>query len=106
MSRKYTVNIIYRNREMEEICEKSYDLEEYCKTQKAAVTRLITDIEYALSAAKNGENPDFKPIRHRLLDIANNIERLPAQMRVDGKSIYNVSPAEYLAEALNKLQKA
>lgn len=80
------VNITYKNSKLETVCDKTYTLEEYTKMMRADLLRLITDVE-DLIYKMNGGKPRmewtddswvaFCCIKHKQLDKAGEIERLP-----------------------------
>lgn len=83
------VNISYKNSKQETVCNKTYTLEEYTKLMHADQLRLISDVEdmaYKLNQGKpKSEWTDdswaaFCCIKHKLLDKAGEIERLPQNL--------------------------
>lgn len=96
MRNDYTVNITYKNRALEPVGERSYPFASYCAEQKFNITRTLIDIENVFYHFNNGrpkemwEKEDqeyFHHIRHKLLDVANNIERLPQNLCRNGVNI-------------------
>lgn len=83
------VKVEYRNAKMELISEQIYDLTDYTAMLKADLLRLITDIE-DLCYSVNGNRPkdewsdetwsSFCKLKHKLLDKAGEISRLPANI--------------------------
>ena len=83
------VKVEYRNAKMELISEQVYDLTDYTAMLKADLLRLITDIE-DLCYSVNGNRPKdewsdetwstFCKLKHKLLDKAGEISRLPANI--------------------------
>ena len=83
------VKVTYRNNKLESVLEKSYTLPEYTGMIRADLLRLITDIEDAFyrmnyNKPKEGWGDDawtsFCRIKHKLLDKAGEIERLPGNI--------------------------
>lgn len=80
------VRIIYRDRELNPTAEKIYPLQDYADMLKMDVLRIVTDVEDLVYLA-NGNRPKdewsddtwtaFQKIRHKLLDKAGSIGRLP-----------------------------
>lgn len=113
MQNDYTVKISYRNKEKEVVNERTYGLVNYCQQMKIGIMKTIADIEnafYEMQGNKSKEdwNDDtmtkFQHIRHKLLDSANNIERLPNNLYVDGKHIASVDASKYLASVLETIK--
>lgn len=83
------VQVEYRNAKMELISRQVYDLTDYTSMLKADLLRLITDVE-DLCFEVNGNRPKeewsdeswsaFCKIKHKLLDKAGEIGRLPANI--------------------------
>lgn len=110
MLKDYTVNIVYKNRALENVNQKNYSLVDYCQEQKLNLMHVITDIEnafYTMQAEKSKDewSPEtteaFMRIRHKLLDAANSIVRLPQNLQYKGVSINMINGSEYIAELVN-----
>lgn len=80
------VKIVYRNKQQEPIYEKDYSLKEYTDMLRQEQLRLITDVEDLCYAANENNTKDewdddtwaaFCKIKHKLLDKAGEISRLP-----------------------------
>lgn len=80
------VQVIYRNKEMEPVYTKTYTLKEYTDMLRVDLLRLVTDVEelcYAVNGNKDKEEwsdetfDAFNKIKHKLLDKAGDIGRLP-----------------------------
>jgi hypothetical protein len=77
------------------------------------VLDVITDIENVFFQME-GANPkkywsdehkeQFAQIRHKLLNAANDINRIPMNMCKDGVNINTMSPSQYVAEKLTGVQ--
>lgn len=114
MLNDYTVNIVYKNRSLENISQKSYPFADYCQEQKLHLMHVITDVEnafYALQGDKSKDEWDsettqmFQAIRHKLLDAANSIVRLPQNLQYKGVNVNMMNGAEYIAELINQHTK-
>lgn len=88
----YRVKITYKNEKMETVCERDYSLEEYLSVLRLDLLRLIIDVEDMGYAMTNGAPKEmwskevltiFGKIRHKILDKAGEIERLPKNMRIN-----------------------
>lgn len=85
------VSVTYRNERLVPVCQKEYTLDEYTSLIRSDLMRIITDVEdalYDVTGKKKSEWPDsvlskFDKIKHKLLDKAGEIGRLPNNMRVD-----------------------
>ena len=110
----YTVNITYKNRSLESVGQTVYSFSDYCQEQKLNLMHVITDVEnafYSLQCDKNKDEWDtevletFQRIRHKLLDSANNIVRLPQNLRCNGVSVSATNCADYIADVVNQYTK-
>ena len=100
-----TVKIEYKNRNMETVIEKEYLFTQYTDLIANELTSVITDVENAFYAFEHGEQREnwseesvqrFKEIRHKLLDHANSIKRLPSTLRYNGAPIGSMNIGEFL----------
>jgi len=112
MLNDYTVNIVYKNRSLEDVSQKSYPLSDYCQGQKLNLMHVIADVENAFYALQDGKSKDdwtieatdlFQRIRHKLLDSANSIERLPRNLCCKGMNVSAMDSADYIADVVNRL---
>lgn len=80
------VNVSYKNAKQETVCNRTYTFREYTEMIRVDLLRLISDVEdmaYKLNQGKpKSEWTDeswsaFCCIKHKLLDKAGEIERLP-----------------------------
>lgn len=88
-TRDLGVKVTYRNREMEQLYTKTYSLQEYTEMLRVDLMRLVTDIEdlcYTVNGGKDKEEwsdetfTAFNKIKHKLLDKAGDIGRIPENM--------------------------
>lgn len=114
MLNDYTVNIVYKNRSLESVSQKSYPLSDYCQEQKLNLMHVITDVENAFYTLQEDRSKDewtpeavetFQRIRHKLLDAANSIVRLPQNLQFKGVNIGAVDGSEYIANLVNQYTK-
>lgn len=98
-----TVEVVYMNKNLEKVNVKTYSLKDYVKSLKLELMRIIMDIEDLIYGV-TGESKDnwsaevvdeFNKIRHKILDQANAIERLPSNLLYKGKP-FPISFAEFL----------
>lgn len=109
MNSEWTVTIQYKNENLETVVEKEYDLITYTEMLHLALMRSVADIEeafYFVSGGKQKEDwpPElkmrFKTIRHKLLDEANSIRRLPANLTYKGHKADQISIGDFIDREL------
>lgn len=83
---RFGVRVTYRNNKMEIVDMKVYTLDSYASMLRNDLLRVITDIEDVIYAAKDNIPKDmwddgtwsaYCRLKHRILDKAGAIERLP-----------------------------
>ena len=101
----WTVKVEYKNKNLETVVEKEYDFISYTEMLNLELMRLIMEIEdafYAFSGNKQKEEWDtemkerFKKIRHKMLDQANAIKRLPQTLSYKGLKANQISINEFV----------
>lgn len=105
----FKVKIEYKNKDLETVIEKDYDFPQYTDLLNAELMRIIAEIEdsFYWFTGKKKEDWDedtkkrFQHIRHKLLDQANAIKRLPQTLSYKGIAAGSVSFSEVLAADLN-----
>lgn len=107
----FVVKVEYMNKNMETVIEKEYPFVQYAELISNELTAVITDVENAFYAFENGEQKEnwtpenlqrFKEIRHKLLDHANAIRRLPRTLSYKGIPANTINFSEALASAINQ----
>lgn len=107
----FKVTIEYKNKDLETVVEKEYSFIDYTEMINLELKRILTDIEdafYKFSGNKQKDewNADlinsFNKIRHKLLDQANAIRRLPENLSYKGVKASSMSFSEFIARTLNK----
>ena len=110
------VKVTYRNEDLVPVCIKEYALGEYTDLLKNNLMRIITDVEDVLYEAtgrqKDGWSPaiaaKFGKIKHKLLDNAGEISRLPINIdfKVDVPVMMDELPGDVreIFEALRNLE--
>lgn len=104
MKEDFTVTIKYKNERLEPVGERSFTFEQYCDYLSAELKHLILDIEDMFYNAEDGKEKEkwggyntflFNKFRHKLLDCANAIERVPSQLKYKGELLFpqNISEA-------------
>lgn len=110
MINDYTVNVVYKNRNMEQVFKKNYQLADYCQEQKINILKVISDVENSFYRSQDGFSKEswpqpvideFQRIRHKLLDIANSIERLPQNLCFKGQNIGSIDSSVFIGELIN-----
>lgn len=105
----WTVKIEYKNKNLETVVEKEYDFVQYSEMLNLELKRIIMDIEeafYAFSGNKQKKDWDpemterFKKIRHKILDQANAILRLPNNLSYKGITAVQIPFSEYMVRHL------
>ena len=101
----FIVKIEYKNKNLETVVEKEYDFIAYTEMLQLELMRIIMDIEdafYHFAGDKQKEDwpPElterFKKIRHKMLDQANAIKRLPQNLSYKGAKADQVPFSELL----------
>lgn len=101
----FKVTIEYKNKNLETVVEKEYDFISYTEMLNLELMRLIMEIEdafYVFSGNKQKEDWDpemkerFKKIRHKMLDQANAIKRLPQNLTYKGIKADQVSISDFI----------
>lgn len=105
----FKVTIEYKNKDLETVVEKEYNFIDYTEMLNLELKRILMDIEdafYYFSGNKQKEDwtPElterFQKIRHKLLDQANAIRRLPQNLSYNGIKGNTMSLGEYLSRTL------
>ena len=100
----WTVKIEYKNKNLETVVEKEYDFISYTEMLDLELKRLIMEIEdafYVFSGKQKEEWTEdmkerFQKIRHKMLDQANAIRRLPQNLSYKGTKADQITMGEYL----------
>lgn len=105
----FIVKIEYKNKDLETVVEKEYDFISYTEMLHLELMRLIMEIEdafYVFSGNKQKENwpPElterFKKIRHKMLDQANAIKRLPQNLSYKGIKANQIPFSEFIEKTM------
>ena len=105
----WKVTIEYKNQDLETVVEKEYDFIDYTDMINLELKRVLLEIEdafYYFSGNKQKQDwsPDlterFKKIRHKILDQANAIKRLPINLSYKGIKANSMTMGELLARTL------
>lgn len=106
---EFKVTIQYKNKNLETVVEKEYDLISYTEMLNMELMRLIMEIEdafYEFSGNKQKEEwtPEmmerFKKIRHKMLDEANAIKRLPQNLTYKGIRADQISISDFINQTM------
>ena len=105
----FKVNIEYKNKDLETVVEKEYSFIDYTEMLNLELKRILMDVEDAFyyfsdNKQKSEWAPEaldrFNKIRHKLLDQANAIKRLPENLSYKGIKASTMPFGEYLAKTL------
>lgn len=105
----FKVTIAYKNKDLETVVEKEYSFIDYTEMLNLELKRVLMDIEDAFYyCSDNKQKQDWSPelterfqkIRHKLLDQANAIRRLPENLSYKGVKANTISFSEFLANTL------
>lgn len=90
------VNVVYRDKDKQPVYTKNYTLREYTDMLRADLLRIITDIEDMCYAVNGGQQKEdwsdetfsgFNKIKHKILDKAGDIGRVPDNIRYAPESM-------------------
>lgn len=107
VNKQLVVNVTYRNARMDPVCKETYTLQEYTEMMKTDLLRLVTDVEELCYIANNNKSKEewsdetwsmFGKIKHKLLDKAGDIGRLPQNL----SERTSVPLTEYVAEVIGE----
>ena len=85
------VRVVYRNRDLKPTYTKTYSLEEYTDQLKIDLQHIVSDVESLCYAANGNKDKEewsdetfsaFNLIKHKLLDKAGDIGRIPENLTV------------------------
>ena len=101
----FKVTIEYKNKDLETVVEKEYDFIDYTEKLNIELKRILKDIEeafcYLSGKPQNEWNSEtvekFSKIRHKILDEANAVRRLPENLSFRNIKANSMSFGEYLA---------
>ena len=105
----FKVKIEYKNKDLETVVEKEYGFIDYTEMINLELKRVLMDIEDAFYYFSGNKQKDewspeltekFGKIRHKLLDQANAIKRLPDTLSYHGVKASSMPFSEYLARTL------
>lgn len=105
----FKVVIEYKNKDLETVVEKEYSLIDYTEMLNLELKRTLMDIEDAFyyftgNKQKSDWSPEatekFNKIRHKILDQANAVKRLPENLSYHGVKATAMTFSEFLAKTL------
>lgn len=109
----WTVCVEYKNKDLETVIEKEYDFIQYTEMLDLGLKGILVDVENAFYMLQDNAQKDdwseeakerYKAIRHKLLDKANAIRRLPKSLHYKGQSPTAVNFSDVLAAYINANQ--
>lgn len=108
----FSVKVTYRGKDSASGKEWTYDLKQYADLMKRELVRIIMDVEDALYVAQGDKSKDewdeetmmrFQRVRHKLLDQANAIERLPQNLYYKDVNCMSQKASEMLAKMIDSM---
>ena len=105
----FKVRISYKNKNMETVVEKEYDFLDYTMLINLDLKKVLGLIEDAFVYMNGGNSKQewsketlerFNEIRHKILDQANAVRRLPETLSYKDIPATTMSFSEYLARTL------
>ena len=105
----FTVRISFKNKDMETVVEKEYDFLDYTMLINLDLKKILGLIENAFIYMNGGNTKEqwskdvldrFNDIRHKLLDQANAVRRLPETLSYKNIPANSISFGEYLARTI------
>ena len=114
MKEDYTVNVVFRNKDMNVTGEKNYGLQEYCLGMKDQLLRVILDVEDAFYSMEDFNRKEewseehlvrFQHLRHKILDVANSIGRMPDNLCYKGRNVNTMSAGEFIKMLVDREQE-
>lgn len=105
----FKVNIEYKNKQLQTVNEREYDFPQYTEMLQLELMRILMDVEDAFYQLQGKQKDDWSPlandlfqkIRHKLLDQANAIKRLPSTLYYKGVPCNSKNLSEVIADMLN-----
>ncbi len=108
---KLGVHVVYRDKNLNPVMEKTYPLQDYTDLIRSDLLRIISDVEdlvYSLTDEAPREDWSdetwcaFCKIKHKILDKAGDIERLPKNLVEFGSSEQEEDLSKFVARVFNK----
>lgn len=105
----FKVKIEYKNKNLETVVEKEYNFIDYTEMLNLELKHILMDVEdafYYLSGNKQKNDwgseltERFNKIRHKILDQANAIKRLPENLSYHGVKATSMPFSEFLAKTI------
>lgn len=110
MDNEFIVTIDCKNKETNVTSKRSYTLSDYTQMIGLELKRIIMDVEDVLYDLEGGRQKDqwdesvktaFGKIRHKLLDCANGVERIPINTKYNGVPCSGVKMSDYITALIN-----
>lgn len=107
----FKVKIEYKNEKMETVVEKEYDFQQYTEMLHLDLMHILSDVEAAFYHFCDGKSKDdwpeeekkrFQAIRHKILDEANALRRLPRTLNYKGVHPADINAGVYFASLWGK----
>lgn len=107
----FVVRIQYKNKDLETVVEKEYEFIDYTEMLNLNLKRILSEIEESFYFFNDGKQKEdwtpeaktkFDHIRHKMLDEANAIRRLPDTLFYKNVPASTMSLSEYIARKLKE----
>ena len=107
MDNDFTVLVEFMNRDLEKVGERVYTFREYADMIDLELKRIIMDVEDLFYDIEDGKPQEewseknrsrFQKIRHKLLDQANAVKRLPTHLRYKGIQCDSMKLNHFIAD--------
>ena len=114
MLNDFTVHVIYKNKAFDDVSTRTYALTDYCQELRTKLMHTIMDVENSFYSYQDNKSKDewdceamesFQKIRHKLLDAANAVNRIPTNLKYKGANINSMKASEFIADTINNMTK-
>jgi len=105
----FKVRVAFKNKDLETVVEKEYDFIDYTMLVNLDLKRILKNIEDAFSYFNDGKPKEewskevfelFSNIRHKILDSANAVRRLPENLSYKNIPANTMNFSEYISKLL------
>ena len=114
MGNDFTILIEYKNKDLQKVGERVYGFQEYVDLLNLELKKVIVDVEDAFYELENDKPKEewsegtanaFRKIRHKLLDQANSVQRIPQMLRYKGVPCNTRNLRDVIAEFMKENYK-
>lgn len=106
----FIVRIEHKTKDGEVYLEQEYSFRDYTELVARELMGVLADIEAAFYVFEDGKPRDewskanlnrFNGIRHKMLDYANNVRRLPSELHHKGETASQESSGQFFARMID-----